>query len=132
MLLLHKLIVVMVLVALSCPTLWCLRLSLIRLLCSWNSPGQNTGVGSHSVLQGVFPIQGLNLGLLYCMQILYCWSYQRSLRLRFNTILIKTPAGFFFFLESDKLIIKLIWNCKASRKIRTIFLKNNAWELKSI
>ena len=32
----------------------------IRLLCSWNFPGKNTGVGSHSLLQGIFPTQGLN------------------------------------------------------------------------
>ena len=32
-----------------------------RLLCSWNSPGKNTGVGSHSFLQGIFPTQTLNL-----------------------------------------------------------------------
>ena len=32
----------------------------------WNSPGQNTGVGSHSFLQGIFPTQGLNPGLLHC------------------------------------------------------------------
>ena len=42
----------------------------------WNSPGQNTGVGSHSVLQGIFPIQGLNRGLLHCRWILYQLSYQ--------------------------------------------------------
>ena len=35
-------------------------LQLARLLCPWNSPGQNTGVGSHSLLQGIFPTQGLN------------------------------------------------------------------------
>ena len=28
-----------------------------RLLCPWDSPGQNTGVGSHSLLQGIFPTQ---------------------------------------------------------------------------
>ena len=33
--------------------------------------GKNTGVGSHSLLQGIFPTQGSNLGLLYCRQILY-------------------------------------------------------------
>ena len=33
------------------------------LLCPWNSPGRNAGVGSHSFLQGIFPTQGLNLGL---------------------------------------------------------------------
>ena len=38
---------------------------------SWNSPGQNTGVGSLSLLQGVFPTQGLNWGLLHCRRILY-------------------------------------------------------------
>ena len=45
----------------------------------WNSPGQNTGVGSLSLLQGIFPTQGLNPGLLHYMQILYQLSYQGSL-----------------------------------------------------
>ena len=36
----------------------------------WNSPGQNTGVGSLSLLQGIFPTQGSNLGLPYCRRIL--------------------------------------------------------------
>ena len=37
----------------------------------WNSSGQNTGVGSHSLLQGIFPTQGSNPGVLHCRQILY-------------------------------------------------------------
>ena len=37
----------------------------------WNSPGQNSGVGSLSLLQGIFPTQGSNLGLLHHEQILY-------------------------------------------------------------
>ena len=37
----------------------------------WNSPGQNTGVGSLSLLQGIFPTQGSNTGLLHCRWILY-------------------------------------------------------------
>ena len=41
-----------------------------RLLCPWNSPGKNTGMGSHSLLQGIFLTQGSNLGLLHCRQIL--------------------------------------------------------------
>ena len=49
-----------------------------RLLCPWNSPGKNTGVGSHSLLQGIFPIHGSNPGLLYYSQILYCLSHQGS------------------------------------------------------
>ena len=38
---------------------------------SWNSPGQNIAVGSLSLLQGIFPIQGSNPGLLHCRWTLY-------------------------------------------------------------
>ena len=34
-----------------------------RLLCPWDSPGKNTGVGCHFLPQGIFPVQGSNLGL---------------------------------------------------------------------
>ena len=44
----------------------------------WNSPGQNTGVGSLSLLQGIFPTQGSNPGLPHCRQILYQLSHQGS------------------------------------------------------
>ena len=47
----------------------------------WNSPGQNTGVGSLSLLQGIFPTQGLNPGLLHCRQILYQLSHKGSPRI---------------------------------------------------
>ena len=45
----------------------CLRprgLQPTRLLCPWDSAGKNTGVGSHVLLQGIFPTQGLNPHLL--------------------------------------------------------------------
>ena len=41
-----------------------------RLLCPWNFPGKNTGVGCHFLLQGIFPTQGSNPGLLYFRQTL--------------------------------------------------------------
>ena len=47
----------------------------------WNSPGQNTGVGSLSLLQGIFPTQGLNLGLLHGRRILYQLNHQGSPRI---------------------------------------------------
>ena len=50
-----------VLVSQSCLTL-CNPMWPARLLCLWNSPGNNTGVGSHSLLQRIFLTQGLNLG----------------------------------------------------------------------
>ena len=37
----------------------------------WNFPGQNTGVGDLSLLQGIFPTQESNPGLMHCRQILY-------------------------------------------------------------
>ena len=43
---------------------------------SWNSPGQNAGVGSLSLLQGIFPTQESNWGLLHCRRILYQLSYE--------------------------------------------------------
>ena len=52
-----------------------------RLYSSWNSPGQNTGVGSLSLLQGSFPTQGLNPGLPHCRQILYQLSHKGSPRI---------------------------------------------------
>ena len=44
----------------------------------WNSPDQNTGVGSLSLLRGIFPIQGSNPGLLHCRWILYQLSHKGS------------------------------------------------------
>ena len=52
-----------------------------RVLCPWNSPGKNTGVGHHSLFQRIFSTQESNLGLLHCRQIF----------------------SFFFFLQSDPL-----------------------------
>ena len=47
----------------------------------WNSLGQNTQVGSLSLLQGIFSTQGLNPGLLHCGQILYQLSHKGSSRI---------------------------------------------------
>ena len=59
-------------VAQSCPTLW------DPMDCPWNSPGQNPGVGSLSLLQGIFPTQGSNPGLPHCRQILYQLSHSEA------------------------------------------------------
>ena len=67
------------LVALSCPTLC------DPMYCSppgssvhGDSPGKNTEVGCHALLQGIFPTQESNQGLLHCRWILYQLSYQGS------------------------------------------------------
>ena len=46
-----------------------------------DSAGQNTGVGSRSLLQGIFPTQGSNPGLPHCRQILYQLSHKGSPRI---------------------------------------------------
>ena len=56
-------------VAQLCPTLWP-----SGLYSPWDSLGQNTGVGSLSLLQGIFPTQGLNPDLPHCRWILWYWS----------------------------------------------------------
>jgi len=47
----------------------------------WNSLGQNTGVGSLSLLQGIFPTQGSNPGHPHCRGILYQLSHKGSPRI---------------------------------------------------
>ena len=59
-------------------TLWTVA---TRLLCPWDSVGKNTKVDCCALLQGIFPIQGLNLcllHLLHCWQILYHWATREA------------------------------------------------------
>ena len=53
-------LIVIVLVTQLCPTLC------DPVVCPWNSPGKNTGMGCHFLLQGIFPTHGLNSSLLHC------------------------------------------------------------------
>ena len=54
-----------------CPTL---RDLMDGVLCPWDFPGKNTGVGCHSFLQGIFPTQGPNPGILHCRHTLLVWA----------------------------------------------------------
>ena len=60
-------------------TLW--TVAPTKLLCPWDSPGKNTGLGGQALSQGIFPTQKSNLKflhLLHCRQILHQLSHQRS------------------------------------------------------
>ena len=59
-------------------SLWPHGLWPARLLCPWNSPGKNTGMGCHSLLQRSFSTQRLSPALLHCRKILYHLNYQGS------------------------------------------------------
>ena len=67
---------VLCLVTQSCPTL-CSPMDCSRPGASLrgDSPGKNTGVGCHALLQGIFQTQELNWNLLHCRWILYQLSY---------------------------------------------------------
>ena len=80
------------------------RLQPARLLCPWDSPGKNTGVDCHNILQRIFPTQGLNPGLLHCRQILYCLSYREVL---------KKEIVIFIFIYHFAIHLKLTQHCKA-------------------
>ena len=58
--------------------LWLHGLRSARLLCPWDSPGKNTVVDYHSLLQGIFLTQGSDPCPLHCRQILYHLSHQGS------------------------------------------------------
>ena len=85
-----------------------------RLLCPWDSPGENTGVGCHSLLQGIFPTQGSNPGLLYCRQILYqlnhnvsprfCLNRERKSHVGLGRLLL-SPLKHFFFANYKKYLL---------------------------
>ena len=55
-----------------------------ELYSAWNSPGQSSGVGSLSVLQGIFLTWGLNPGLLHCRRILYQLNHTREAKRYFT------------------------------------------------
>ena len=62
-------------------SMWPRGLKPARLFCPWNSPGKNTGVDCHALLQGIFLIQVSKLYFLQCMhcrQILYHWATREA------------------------------------------------------
>ena len=63
-----------------------LQLQSPRFLCPWDSPGKNTGVGCHFLLQGSFLTQGSNLGFLHCEQVLYHLSYCTTTHIKMSKI----------------------------------------------
>ena len=72
-----KIIIAQMISVQSCPTLCdpmdCRILATpwtSRILSPWNFPGKSTGVGCHFLLQGIFPNEGLNPGVLHCRQAL--------------------------------------------------------------
>ena len=70
-----------------------------------NSLGQNTGVGSWSLLQEIFPTQGSNPGLPHCRTILYQLSHQRSPRILEWVGSLSLFQGIFLTQESNRRLL---------------------------
>ena len=107
----------------------------------WNSPGQNTGVGSLFLLQGIFPTQGLNPGVPHCRWTLYQLSHKGSTRTlewvacpfssgsswsRNQTGVSFTGSGFFTNWAIWKTPHHRRQECK-SRKLRDIWSNRQVW-----
>ena len=74
----------------------------------WNSPGQNTRVGSLSLLQGVFPTQGSNPGLPHRRRILYQLNHQGRTLTTWLVSAAPFSSVFLPFLEGTRLILGLL------------------------
>ena len=70
-------------------SMWPHVLQPVRLLCPWDSLGKSTEVDCHALLQGIFPTQGSNLGLLHCRWILYRWATRKAPRSECNSSNVK-------------------------------------------
>ena len=73
---------------------------------SCNSPSKNTEVGSHSLLQGIFPTQGS----LHCRQTLYCLSHQRSPFIWVLMQIIPSPKNTQCHIVISKVASGSIWS----------------------
>ena len=76
----------------ACPALQPHGQEPTKLLCPWNSPDKNTGVGCHFLLQGIFRTQGLNPSLLHCRWILYHLNHQIYPNFSLDAIQIHLPT----------------------------------------
>ena len=74
----------------------------------WNSPGQNTGVGSFSLLQGIFSTQGSNPGLPPCRWILYQLSHKGSPKTT-GVGSLSLLQGIFLTQESNQDLLHCRW-----------------------
>ena len=76
-----------------------------RFLCPWDSPDKNTGEGCYALLQGIFPTQGLNPGLLHYRQILYQLSHQGS---PFFMVVLGNVRYIYYFLIIRYMLLLLL------------------------
>ena len=100
-----------------------------RLLCPWDSPGKNTGVGRHAFLQGIFlPIQGSNLGLLHCRQFPLCLSHQGSSRYLMRVSREDTKISLNILSLKDTSFLKVADAIVVGETLKIIRLSSNTFQ----
>ena len=118
-------------VAQSCPS----SLRPRGLYSPWNSPGQNTGVGSLSLPQGIFPTQELNPGLPHCRQILYQLSHKGSPRILEWVASLSLLQHVFLTQESNQGLLhcrQILYQLSYSREADINDVKDDTNKLKNI
>ena len=113
----------------SCPTLRPHRRQPTRLPCPWDSPGKNTGVGCHFLLQEIFPTQGSNRGLPHCRQMLYHLSHQGSSDFHKLDILVEyrhLVASISTACRPRVAFVRIIKICHLGTEIRVLWFLGSA------
>ena len=92
-----------------------------RLLCPWDSPGKNTGVGCHFLLPAIFPTQGLNPSLLYCRRILYQLRHQ-GMRIKLGKYVgCLMPAQ---KCSADQALLTYLWGWRSSHQRMAVWAES--------
>ena len=100
-------------------SLWPCGLQPSRLLCPWDSPGKKTGVGCHALLQGIFPTQGLNMGLLRCRQIFFFFFFFYHLSHWGSQTTLQIHMVPWFHMQMVITLLTWCWLWKTSLKSRS-------------
>ena len=97
-----------------------------RLLCPWDFPGKNTGVGCHALLQMIFQTQGSNKHLLPCRWLLYCWATRKAyVRVQFSRSVMSDSATPWNAACEASLYITNSWSILKLMPIELVMLFNH-------
>ena len=120
-------------------SLWPHGLKPSRLLSPWGFPGKNTGVGWHFILQGIFPTQGSNSGLLHCRQTLYRLSHQgramffhnylEKKKIKTSSSLVNTVSVSLRFVLGRKHFHLIVYGEKILANQLLIMISKSEWDL---
>ena len=94
-----------------------------------DSPGKNTGVSCHTLLQGIFPTQGLNPGLAHCRWILYRLSHEGRSLLGFYFNFSMTMIIFPLLIKFLRNVILMGEHCTVTSICSSIWGHLGSWSL---